>query len=129
LLALAISKESVALHPLNDLLLRIDQKIQREDPVIHRFLQQQQGDENQQRGSNITGENETAPLPFHGISTHDNLKESLYRTSKMKFRPKEGFVGSVREIYKYKTQPQKVKTPVSCHLSSRNSLDSEEYSM
>jgi hypothetical protein len=113
----AVSKENKCRDPLNDLLKRIDRSIQKEDVAIHRLLIQEA---NQRR--------ENEPLPLHSISTHDNLKESLHRTSNMVFRKSDGFVGSVNEIYKYKTHPQKVKTGMSSNLS-RNSLESEEFSL
>lgn len=102
-----LSKEQRVVAPLNDLLKRIDTTIQNEDNPVQNAVNE--------------------PLSFHNISTHDNLKESLCRSNNMKFR-RGGFVGPIRDIYKYKTQPQKVKTPMSYSLS-RRSLDTDEYSM
>jgi hypothetical protein len=115
MISAVVSKENNIRDPLNDLLKRIDRSIQKEDVVIHRLLIQ---NSNQPRD----------PLPLHHISTHDNLKESLHRTSNMVYRKGDGFVGPINEIYKYKTHPQQVKTGMSYNLS-RNSLESEEFSM
>lgn len=115
------SKELKAKNPLNELLKRIDHSIQRDDPEIHRIL------ENEQLNL-MTKRSSIGNAPSHHVSTHNNLKESLYRTNNIKFRLHDGFIGPIRDIFKYKTTPQKTKIPIDSSLSQK-SIDFEEFSM
>lgn len=110
---MVLNKEKNAINPLNDLLKRIEKTIMNEDTTT-----------STSRDVIFTKE----PLPFHNISTHDNLKESLCRSNDMKYRH-DGFIGPIRDIFKYKTHPQKVKTPLNYSLSRRSLDSSDEYSM
>jgi hypothetical protein len=112
-----ITIENKARIPLNNLLRLLDQSIKRDDPEITRMMEHESSTTNLPIDS----------TPFHHVSTHNNIKESLYRANKMKFRSDRGFVGPIRDIFRYKSVPQKVKTLVD--VQSRKCLDLEEFSM